>query len=293
MKQKIDEYAHYLIIKKNKSANTVISYTRDLKKVVAFLEDNGIKSWSEVTSTDLMSYILHIQELGLSVATISRNIVSIKAFFEYLERQGVVADEPAALLKAPHLERKTPEIISMDDTVKLITAPSGNTPKELRDRAMLELLYATGVKVSELISIKMSDVNLQMGYIICSMSVNDRIIPFGDEAKQALLNYLKNGRYALTGDTDTDFLFTNIKGEPMSRQGFWKIIKAYGRKVGIEEIKPHTLRHSFAAHMIENGADLKSVSEMLGHTDISATQVYAVFGDSRLREVYTKTHPRK
>lgn len=293
MKQEITEYIEYLHSSRNKAENTTASYRRDLMKLADYLNGQGINEWRRVTETDLTSYVLALQKEGKAGTTISRYIVSMKAFFEYLFRRGIVMGEPAATLKAPHVDKKLPEIISMDEAVRLLTAPEGDTPKELRDRAMLELLYATGIKVSELIALRLSDVNLQMGYISCSMSARDRIVPFGNQAKQALMRYLKDGRDKLVGDPENQLLFTNIKGEPMSRQGFWKLIKAYGRKAGIEgDITPYTLRHSFAAHMIENGADLRSVSEMLGHTDISATQVYAVFSNSRLREVYSKAHPR-
>lgn len=293
MKQEITEYIEYLHSSRNKAENTTTSYRRDLMKLADYLNRQGINEWRRVTETDLTSYVLALQKEGKAGTTISRYIVSMKAFFEYLFRRGIVMGEPAATLKAPHVDKKLPEIISMDEAVRLLTAPEGDTPKELRDRAMLELLYATGIKVSELIALRLSDVNLQMGYITCSMSARDRIVPFGNEAKQALMRYLKDGRDKLVSGPENELLFTNIKGEPMSRQGFWKLIKAYGRKAGIkEDITPYTLRHSFAAHMIENGADLRSVSEMLGHTDISATQVYAVFSNSRLREVYSKAHPR-
>lgn len=293
MKQEITEYIEYLHSTRNKAENTTASYRRDLMKLADYLNGQGINEWRRVTETDLTSYVLALQKEGKAGTTISRYIVSMKAFFEYLFRRGIVMGEPAADIKAPHVDKKLPEIISMDEAVRLLTAPEGDTPKELRDRAMLELLYATGIKVSELVALRLSDVNLQMGYITCSMSARDRIVPFGNEAKQALMRYLKDGRDKLVSGSENQLLFTNIKGEPMSRQGFWKLIKAYGRKAGIkEDITPYTLRHSFAAHMIENGADLRSVSEMLGHTDISATQVYAVFCNSRLREVYSKAHPR-
>ena len=181
----------------------------------------------------------------------------------------------------------------MEETSRLLEQPNGNTPKELRDRAMLELLYATGIRVSELISLKLSDMNLNLEYITCKDAHKERIIPFGEVAKEALQRYLEEGRPYLVSEEGSEYLFTNCSGKEMSRQGFWKLIKAYGKKAGIEtEITPHMLRHSFAAHLVSNGADLKAVQEMLGHADISTTLIYAQMKQSRIREVYAKAHPR-
>lgn len=181
----------------------------------------------------------------------------------------------------------------MDEVVRLLEQPSGESAKEIRDKAMLELLYATGIRVTELITLKLGDVNLQMGYIVCRDASKERVIPFGNEAKNALLRYLQETRASMIEDQDSDYLFVNCSGQPMSRQGFWKLIKYYAKKAGIvADITPHTLRHSFAAHLVENGADLRSVQEMLGHSDISTTQIYANMNHNRIREVYAKTHPR-
>lgn len=294
MEQEIEEYIEYIGRNNQKTENTLVSYRRDLYKLMAYLCDElNLHEWGQVTETDLNSYVLHLKKDESASSTIARYIVSMKAFFEYLHKNGIVDDEPAVNIKPPRHEKKIPGVISVENVVKLLTAPDGTTPKQLRDRAMLELLYATGIKVSELVAIKMTDINLQVGYVACQTAMHDRIIPFGNEAKQAIMRYLKDGREELLCDKDSEYLFTNVKGEQMSRQGFWKIIKAYAKKAGIEEdITPYTLRHSFAAHMISNGADIYAVSEMLGHLDVSATQVYAVFSNSKLRDVYTKSHPR-
>ena len=181
----------------------------------------------------------------------------------------------------------------MEETVRLLEQPSGSSPKELRDKAMLELLYATGMRVSELITVKLSDVNLILNYVVCRDGEKERVIPFGDNAKAALDHYLQHGRMYLVREDGSEFLFVNCSGSGMSRQGFWKLIKYYAKKAGIvEDITPHTLRHSFAAHLVENGADLRSVQEMLGHSDISTTQIYAQMNHSRIKEVYAKAHPR-
>lgn len=180
-----------------------------------------------------------------------------------------------------------------EEVVWLLEQPKGDTPKEIRDKAMLELLYATGIRVTELITLKVSDVNMQMGFIICRDGNRERVIPFGAAAKKAMTNYLEKARNVMLLDLSSDILFVNCSGQPMSRQGFWKLIKYYAKKAGIEaDITPHTLRHSFAAHLVENGADLRSVQEMLGHSDISTTQIYATLTHNRIREVYSKAHPR-
>ena len=249
---------------------------------------------AKVKQKDIEKYIKHLNKLGRKPATISRNIASAKAFFGYLVSTGTVKTNPAANLKAPKIEKKVPEILSVKEIDALLKQPSKNTPKELRDKSMLELLYATGMRVSELIALKLDDVNIKLEYIVCHNRKQNRIIPFGTAAKNALSNYLSKGREALLGDNkDSDVLFPNCSGGQMSRQGFWKLIKSYGKKAGIgSELTPHTLRHSFAAHLVENGADLKSVQQMLGHSDISTTQIYMNSQNTRVREVYAKAHPK-
>ena len=196
-------------------------------------------------------------------------------------------------LKAPKIDKKVPEILSTEEVVSLLEQPRGGMPKELRDKAMLELLYATGIRVTELISLKVEDINLQMGFIVCKDAHKERVIPFGAEAKRALLSYLNKSRDAMILNKEEDILFVNCSGQAMSRQGFWKLIKYYAKKAGIDaDITPHTIRHSFAAHLVENGADLRSVQEMLGHSDISTTQIYANMNHNKIREVYAKAHPR-
>ena len=239
------------------------------------------------------SYVLYLEKNKFATATISRNIASIKAFFHFLCEEGICKDDVSIGLKAPKIKKKIPEILSMDEVVRLLEQPSGDTAKEIRDRAMLELLYATGIRVTELITLKVSDVNLQIGYILCRDAHKERVIPFGNAAKTALTQYMDTARGSMVGDESSNILFVNCSGNPMSRQGFWKLIKYYAKKAGItSDITPHTLRHSFAAHLVENGADLRSVQEMLGHSDISTTQIYANMNHSRIREVYAKAHPR-
>lgn len=270
-----------------------MSYKRDLTKFRKFMEGQGVKTVDSITATNLNSYILYLEKNGFAAATISRNIASIKAFFHYAFKEGEIKDDPSEILKSPKIEKRVPEVLTPAEVVRLLEQPKGDTPKELRDKAMLELLYATGIRVSELIGIEVEDVNLQMGYIVCKDANKERVIPFGAEAKHALIKYLNQGREAMIIDNGSRVLFANCSGQQMSRQGFWKLIKYYAKKAGIEsDITPHTLRHSFAAHLVENGADLRSVQEMLGHSDISTTQIYASMNHNRIREVYAKAHPR-
>lgn len=293
MEQYIEDFMTYLHNVKKMSENTELSYRRDLKKVADYLTGMNVTDIKKVTGTNLTSYILHLEKNNFSAATISRNIASIKAFYHFLVKEGIVDKDVAEELHAPKIEKKIPEILSMDEVVRLLEQPSGDSSKEIRDKAMLELLYATGIRVTELITLKVSDVNLNMSYISCKDSNKERVIPFGNEAKKALTKYLGGTREVMLADPDSIYLFANCSGQPMSRQGFWKLIKYYAKKAGITaDITPHTLRHSFAAHLVENGADLRSVQEMLGHSDISTTQIYAHMNHSHIKEVYAKAHPR-
>ena len=215
-------------------------------------------------------------------------------FFQYLTQKNGWKENPAEKLKAPKIEKKLPGILTVEEVDLLLAQPKGNTAKGIRDKAMLELLYATGIRVSELISLKIKDINLKLGYLTCSGGERERVIPFGSAAKQAVEKYLDVARDQLLGDQDSDFLFLNCSGKSMSRQGFWKVLKGYAASAGIQQdITPHTLRHSFAAHLLQNGADLKSVQEMMGHSDISSTQIYMNMNIHKIRDVYMKAHPRK
>ena len=292
MVSEIHKFAKYMKEVRKTSNNTVVSYERDLKKMSQYFLGQGIGDVAQVTATGLNSYILFQEKQGKKPSTISRSIAALKAFFHYLQKEGYIEEDIAEGLKAPKVEKKVPVILTKEEMVRLLEETKGDTPKELRDSAMLELLYATGIRVSELVSLKVVDVNLQMEYITCREGGKERIIPFGAVARRALEAYLREGRPVMTNQ-DSLHLFTNCSGQAMSRQGFWKLVKAYGRKAGIaRELTPHTLRHSFAVHLVSNGADLHSVQEMLGHSDISTTQVYARMAQSRIRDVYAKAHPR-
>lgn len=293
MQNDITAFISYLHNVKKTSDNTRLSYRRDLCKFADFMEKQGISDFEEITPEHLQAYMEYLKEQKFAAATISRNVASIKAIYQYLcqKRDGLknISEE----LKAPKIEKRIPEILSMEEVVRLLEQPSGDSGKEIRDKAMLELLYATGIRVTELITLSIHDVNLQMGFIICKDSHKERLVPFGEAARSALIRYIENTREGMLLGREQETLFVNCSGQPMSRQGFWKLIKYYAKKAGIQaDITPHTLRHSFAAHLVENGADLRSVQEMLGHSDISTTQIYANMNHNRIREVYAKAHPR-
>ncbi len=293
MNNEIDAFVGYMHENRQTSGNTEAAYARDLRKLTEYLKEIGVTSFAQVDRKELADFLLILEAQGRKASTISRFIASVKAFFSWQVGQGIRCDNPAKGLKAPKIEKKLPEILTEAEIGRLLEQPSSAAPKELRDKAMMELLYATGIRVSELISLNLSDVNLKLEYLVCRDAHKERTLPFGATAKHALEKYLEESRPQLVEDAACTLLFTNCSGEPMSRQGFWKIVKYYGRQAGLTgEITPHTLRHSFAAHLLGNGADLKSVQELMGHSDISTTQVYMQLSDRKIREVYKNAHPR-
>ena len=278
MRGEVDRFEQYLREVKQASENTVQSYRRDLMQMITYLEEKEIREAAKVTKTSLHGYILHMEEQGKAATTISRMMAAIKAFFNYECMQARIRRNPAESLHAPKVEKKAPVILSVDQVSALLAQPSGQTPKEIRDKAMLALLYATGIRVSELIGIQMEDINMNIGFLVCRDGERERTIPFGRSAKAALEEYLEHARNELLRGKGSDYFFVNCTGGAMSRQGFWKIIKYYGEKAGIEEdITPHTLRHSFAAHLIARGADMRAVQMILGHSDMATTQMYAAY----------------
>lgn len=293
MEQQIFLFIEYIHSKKKTSLNTEMSYKRDLLKVVNYLKSKGINSWTQVKYDDLDEYIQSMFENNFANASISRSVASVKALFGFLLLTDVVKEDVSKDLKAPKIEKKLPNILTKNEVNRLLEQPNGKTPKQIRDKAMLELLYATGIRVSELISLETADINLNMDFIKIKDSKKERLIPFGNKAHNALSEYILNSRDVLLENNTSPYFFVNCSGTQMSRQGFWKLIKNYTKSAGIEaDITPHTLRHSFAAHLVENGAELKAVQEMLGHSDISTTQIYLNNSQNHLREVYNKTHPR-
>ena len=278
MDYEIQCFMNYLGEAKKASQNTVLSYHSDLMKMEAYVRERGVERIDEITATVLNAYVLDLEREGMAASTISRYVASMKAFFEYLVREHKIQDDPALQLKAPKVERQLPDILTIQEMERLLDQPVSDGPKGSRDKAMLELLYATGLRVSELVHLKTGDVNLNFGWVICREKDKERMIPFGKKAGKALEQYMEKGRGAFLKKEDSDFLFLNCSGMPMSRQGFWKVLKSYALRAGIEkDITPRMFRHSCAAHMAAGGAKLQTIREMLGHTDLGAPQIYAGF----------------
>ena len=295
MTEDIKDFVVYLREVKRTSANTEVSYQRDLLQMASYLREKGITEVSKVTRTSLNSYILHLEKEGKATTTISRVLASMKAFFHYELSCGRIRRDPAELIKAPRVKKKLPTILTVEEVNCLLAQPGGEAPKEIRDKAMLELLYATGIRVSELIHLKLEDVNLNVGFITCRDGVKERTVPFGKVARQSLMDYMERSRKVLLKGSESEWLFTNCSGKPMSRQGFWKIIKYYGEKAGIQaDITPHTLRHSFAAHLLKSGADVHAVQAMLGHSDMATTQAYMAYSRAgEMRDAGAGAYPRR
>ena len=285
-------YRSYLTTEKRMSANTVSSYMRDLSQYDEWLKQKKT-DLKRAKNVLLQEYVKRLEQLGKSPATMSRFLASSKSFYAYMFSKGYIKTNPTAALKAKKVQRKYPEILTNKEVELFLEQPKCVDEKGFRDHAMLELLYATGIRVSELIALDIGDLNLPAGFIRCSNGKKERIIPLYHGAVKALQDYIKGVRPQLIADTEETALFVNMNGERMSRQGFWKIIKHYQEKAGIQkDITPHTLRHSFAVHLLENGADLRAIQEMLGHADISSTQIYTHVIKNQLKDVYQKAHPR-
>ena len=289
----IEEYASYLKNVRRKSTNTVESYKRDINQYITYLNRCGVPEISFSTKKDVLSYLLELKNMGKASSTVSRTLASLRSFYLFLVQNGVLENDPTSNLEAPKVEKKPPMILTGAQVELLMEQPSDSDNKGIRDRAMLEMLYATGIRVSELINMNINDVNLFMGFIHCADNKKERVIPMGNKAVDALGRYIDKARPYMIKRSDEKALFVNCSGARLSRQGFWKIVKYYQHTAGITtEITPHTLRHSFAAHLLENGADLRSIQEMMGHADISSTQVYSNLVSKKIKDVYLKAHPR-
>jgi len=287
------KYETYLTEVKKSSPNTLSSYLRDIRQLGDYLSSHTDCRYDSADENALSGYINWLKSKGKSVATVSRAIASIKSFYAFLMDNGIVKTNPSSVLIPDKTTQKLPQILSSKEVELLLEQPECVDAKGYRDRAMLELLYATGIRVSELISLDITDVSLAAGIITCHGRDHDRAIPLYSAAIKALSEYTEFIRPQMLASPDEKALFVNVGGERMSRQGFWKLIKSYQVKAGIEKtITPHTLRHSFAAHLLENGADLRSIQEMLGHADISSTQIYSQLVKKQLKDVYNKAHPR-
>lgn len=288
----LELFKNYLETTKKCSKNTLDAYLRDVNQFILYCSQNGAKSIEKVNENYITKYIEYLTFIGKSDATKTRTVASLHSYFNFLLSQGVINTDPTKDIKGPKTTRKIPDVLDSKEIMLLLSQPDGNDYKSIRDKAMLELLYATGIKVSELIELSVSDVNLQIGIIHMHNSKHERIVPIYPAANKHLTEYCTIARPALVQNSDEEHLFTNMSGQPMSRQGFWKIIKHYAEKAGIKkDITPHTLRHSFAAHLLENGAQLKDIKDMLGHADISSTQIYAQMLKSKYVQSYAKFHP--
>ncbi|MDR1736499.1 MAG: site-specific tyrosine recombinase XerD [Oscillospiraceae bacterium] len=282
-------FSEYLKKGKRLSANTVSSYMRDVRQFEEYI-DTPVENAGQSVVQD---YIDHLIRHGKSMATVMRLVASMKCFYNYLQEQGTVSTNPTKGLNTPKTERRLPNVLTGKEVELLLEQPQCTDLKGYRDRAMLELLYATGLRVSELISLNVNDVNISASFVRCVGGARERVVPIYPAAVKALHDYIRVARDRMIERADETALFVNVSGERMSRQGFWKIVKHYQEKAGInKDITPHTLRHSFATHLLENGADLRSIKEMLGHADISSTQIYASLVKNRLEDVYKRAHPR-
>jgi len=293
MTKYLAEYESYLVVNKDVSSNTLESYMRDIRAFMEYLAKSGITDVSQASEFNLHSYLEHLRQAGKSSSTLTRMVSSLRSFYQFLMIKGYAMNNPARGLKIEKAEKKLPKILTGQEVDRLLNSPNINAPKGCRDKAMLEVLYATGIRVSELIDLNINDVNLNLGIINCTNNKSTRIIPMYPEALKALTNYIEQVRAAIVLEVSEKALFINMNGKRLTRQGFWKIIKSYATQANIDaDTTPHTLRHSFAAHLLENGAQLKDIQEMLGHADISSTQVYAQIMKNRYKNVYLKYHPR-
>ncbi|MDX5475511.1 MAG: site-specific tyrosine recombinase XerD [Bacillaceae bacterium] len=295
MNDHLQDFLHFLIVEKGLADNTIVSYERDLKSYLQYIEKvEGITTINSVKRNEILQFLKHCHEKGKSSKTIARHIASIRSFHQFLLRDKVTDHDPTVHIDTPQPEVKLPKVLSIEEVQALLEAPKSNTPIGIRDKAMLELLYATGIRVSELTSLKLSDAHITMGFIRCIGKGNkERIIPIGKLAQDAIEKYLNESRPTFLKKHQSDALFLNYQGKALSRQGFWKILKTLTKEAGIQkDLTPHTLRHSFATHLLENGADLRAVQEMLGHADISTTQIYTHVTKGRLKDVYSQFHPR-
>ena len=289
----IGAYENYLTKVKQASGNTVASYMRDIRQFAGWLHEEEETEVVDAAQLHIQEFLSHLEEEGRSAATRSRALASLKNFYAYAVSTGFLTDSPVLEIRVDRGEKKLPQVLSSREVELLLAQPGSTDPKGIRDKAMLEVMYATGIRVSELIGLDIDHVNLDGGIVKCQSGKKSRTIPLYPEALRALTDYIREVRSVLLADPGERALFVNIGGARMSRQGFWKILKHYQASARIDkEITPHTLRHSFAVHLLENGADLGSVQELMGHSDISSTQMYTQMVDQHLKQVYERCHPK-
>ena len=292
MEEQLNLFFGFLENEKKVSANTLQSYKRDLKQFEKYLQENE-ENYAQLTDEGIKTYIKHMQEIGKKPSTISRGLASIRSFYQYEAKNKAVKSDPTDGIQSPKIEKRVPSILTSNEVALLLDQPKNVNLKGTRDKAMLEFAYATGMRVTEIISLNVDDINLETGYATCRNGKKERTVPIGNMSLKALKDYMVNARNTMIKDENEKALFVNVNGQRLTRQGFWKIIKYYKEQAHIEkDITPHVLRHSFATHLLQNGADLKSIQTMLGHSDILSTQVYMQFQDESLKNIYKKAHPR-
>ena len=292
MEKQIKLFLEFLKNDKRLSENTLQSYRRDVTQFENYINQNNM-DYLTVTEEDIKKYLESLDKMNKKTSTISRNLASIRSYYQFLMRTKKVSEDPTEKISSPKIEKKAPSILSSQEIELLLEQPNNIDLKGIRDKAMLEFAYATGMRVTEIISLNIDDVNLEEGYVTCKSTSKQRNIPLGSLSLVALKEYIEKARPVIIKDDKTKSLFVNINGKRLTRQGFWKIVKYYKEQAHItKEITPHVLRHSFATHLLQNGADLKSIQTMLGHSDISSTQVYMQFQDEGIKNIYRKAHPR-
>lgn len=294
MYQSLDRFLHYLIVEKGLSKNTIEAYSHGLNRFLNYLRGKGMEEVREISKLDIREFLLFLKKKGLSSKTLARNLVSIRVFLRFLTEESILSVNPSEEIESPKTDKTLPEILSPEEVETLLEQPDTQIAQGMRDRAMLEMLYATGMRVSELTQLQVNHVHLEAGYVIVyGKGSKERIVPIGNEAMKWTRRYMGETRERFLKKGESPFLFVNRSGKSMSRQHFWKSIKTYGRRAGIRKrITPHLLRHSFASHLLERGADLRSVQLMLGHVDISTTQIYTHVTGERLKKIHQRYHPR-
>jgi integrase/recombinase XerD len=290
----LDPFLHYLAVEKGLARNTLEAYSRDLNAYLAFLEGEGIASLADTTTLTVMAFMNRLKERGLTVRSITRALVALRGLYRYLSREGHLGINPLEDMELPRLSSTLPHVLSIQDVEQLLAQPDAEGPLGIRDGAMLELLYATGMRVSELVALPTTAANLEVGFVmVTGKGGRERICPIGEVAMDRVKSYLERGRPSILKGKESPLLFLNNRGGRMSRQGFWKLLRHYALKAGITaRITPHTLRHSFATHLLERGADLRFIQAMLGHVDISTTQVYTHVNQEYLKQLHRQFHPR-
>lgn len=296
MHESVEAFLDYLTVERGLASNTISAYRRDLGFYCSFLEENGITALSRAARDDITKFMFSQKDKGIAANSIARRLAAIRMFHRFLCRERITPSDPSSLIETPKLWKRVPEVLSYQEVEALLAAPHGTRrgEQEIRDRAILEVMYATGMRVSEVVNLRTDNVNLEIGFLRCIGKGNkERVIPLGKKAVACVNRYLASSRQRILGARQSEYLFVSRMGKKISRQTFWKLIKKYASRAGIRKnIKPHLLRHSFATHLIERGADLRSVQEMLGHSDISTTQIYTHINKDRLKSVHKTYHPR-